>query len=130
MVFYYPNSVVNNPNMGNLKMKRTPLDALITQKTLEFMSSRSDFLLDLVVDHHEADLPVQIKNVCTKVAAPLADEIDEVCGMLGVSKRSFLEAAFIEAVIKAKAIMEAEGLDDYIEEMAQEQKKARVKEAS
>lgn len=84
-------------------MKRSSLDALVTENSLRIVSGR-------VGDHDLADDEFgEIRNVCAKVPSPLADDIDEVVGLLGISKRRFLEAAFLDAVQKAKAIMEAEG---------------------
>ena len=40
----------------------------------------------------------------------LSDEIDRVSGFLGVSKRLFLESAFVDAVEAAQEIMRREGL--------------------
>lgn len=94
---------------------RTPLDALITEKSLNFVHGQGNpDLADLVLNGPGSEsLPV--KNVCAKVAPELADEIDGICGLLGISKRRFLEAAFIEAVRKAKTIMAAEGVMDALD---------------
>lgn len=100
---------------------RSPFDALVTEKTLNFISTRRNAdLLDLVAeDRLETNIP--LKNVCAKVAPQLADQIDEVVGLLGISKRRFLEAAFVEAIQRAHEIMKAEGLWDVLdEEFAQE----------
>lgn len=89
---------------------RSPLDALITEKSLHVVSGGgSKDLLDHlgVLDKADAGL---IKNVCAKVSTQLADEIDNICNVLDISKRRFLEAAMLEAVQKAKAIMDAEGV--------------------
>ena len=89
---------------------RSPIDALVTDKSLALISTSGnrDFL-DLVLDGTiDANLP--LKNVCAKVSSELSDEIDKVCDLLNISKRRFLEAAFIEAVQKAHAIMESEGV--------------------
>ena len=61
---------------------------------------------DLVDRVESSDL----KNVCAKVSVNLSDEIDRVTGFLGVSKRIFLESAFIDAVETAQEIMRREGL--------------------
>ena len=97
-------------------MTRTVLDALVTEKTLSFISTRHNAdLLDLVAeDRLENNIP--LKNVCAKVTPQLSDQIDEIVGLLGVSKRRFLEAAFIEAVAKAHEIMRAEGLFEVLED--------------
>jgi hypothetical protein len=94
---------------------RTPLDKLVTHAALGQMVQHGDFMrLFSEDDLASPDLSVQIKNVCAKVSAQLSDEIDSICGLLGISKRIFLEAAFIEAIEKAKAIIDAEGLEDYL----------------
>jgi hypothetical protein len=95
---------------------RTPLNALITEKALNFISvRRNSDLVDLIArDQFEHSVP--LKNVCAKVLPELSDEIDEVCSLLGISKRRFLEAAMIEAVSKAKGIMEREGVWEAIED--------------
>jgi hypothetical protein len=51
---------------------------------------------------------VQTKNLCAKVTPELAEQVDEVCASLGLSKRRFLEAAFITAVARAHEIMQAD----------------------
>ncbi|KVE52961.1 hypothetical protein WI94_19305 [Burkholderia vietnamiensis] len=53
-----------------------------------------------------------LRNVCTKVTPELADRIDAAVSLLGVSKRRFLEAAFIEALLKVEDLMRAEGVGD------------------
>ncbi len=97
---------------------RSPIDALVTEKVLNFISTRRNAdLIDLVAeDRLEHNIP--LKNVCAKVTQQLSDEIDQVVGLLGVSKRRFLEAAYIEAVQRAHEIMKAEGVWEAIEEAA------------
>lgn len=92
---------------------RTPLEALVTERALHFLTSRHNpELVDALVD--QADLVGKpspfIKNVCAKVSVKLSDSIDEVCALLGVQKRRFLEAAFMDAVERAHSILEAEGV--------------------
>jgi hypothetical protein len=84
---------------------RGHLDSLVTEKTLSLIndSSSSELPEDLA-----DSLP--LKNVCAKVSIELSGEIDEVCNFLGVSKRRFLEAAFVDAVASAHEIMRREGL--------------------
>lgn len=98
---------------------RSPLNALVTENALNFISTRRNAdLLDLVAeDRLEHNIP--LKNVCAKVSPQLSDEIDQVVGLLGVSKRRFLEAAFIEAIAMAHEIMKAEGVWEAIEEVEQ-----------
>lgn len=92
---------------------RTPLDLLVTHAALAQMVE-TDFMQLLTDDALASpEFSGQVKNVCAKVSVRLSDEIDTVCGFLGISKRKFLEAAFIEAVDKAKQIIVAEGVHEY-----------------
>ena len=103
-------------------MSRTLLDALVTEKSPNFISVRAnadlvDMLADgrLQIEGEESPL----KNICAKCTPHLSDQVDEVVGLLGISKRRFLEAAIIDAVKKAHEIMEAEGVfnePEYMEE--------------
>lgn len=82
---------------------RTNLDSLVTEKALSIINdSTSSDLSDQLSD----DLP--LKNVCAKVSPQLSEDIDQVCGFLGISKRRFLEAAFIDAVATAREIIKRE----------------------
>ena len=104
---------------------RTPLEALVTARALHFITSRHNpELVDAVVEHSDlTGAPsVHIKNVCAKVSNRLSDSIDEVCGLLGVQKRRFLEAAFMDAVERAYAIIEAEGVYDLLTEQSKPSK--------
>ena len=103
---------------------RSPLDALVTEKALHFVATRFNAdLLDLIgEDRIEHNVP--LKNVCAKVSPELAASIDEVVNLLGVSKRRFLEAAFVEAVQRAEAIMESEGVYDALEDAGRDERAA------
>ena len=84
---------------------RSHLDSLVTEKVLGLLNDirgASD-----LVDRGESE---DWKNVCAKVSVNLSDEIDRVSGFLGVSKRLFLESAFVDAVEAAQEIMRREGL--------------------
>lgn len=87
-------------------MTRTLVDSLVTEKTLAMINgNNSADPFDLI----EQDVP-QIKNVCAKVSVQLSDRLDNTLGLLGISKRLFIEAALIDALNKASQIMEQEGL--------------------
>jgi len=94
---------------------RSQFEMLVMQKTFDQVlnSSNSDFLDHvLTTQPEEIEQALALKNVCAKVPAILAEDIDLVCNLLHVSKRQFLELAFIEAVTRAKNIMRAEGMDE------------------
>lgn len=84
---------------------RGHLDSLVTEKTLSLLNDSSSSELP-------EDLPdsLPLKNVCAKVSIELSSEIDGICNFLGISKRRFLEAAFVDAVASAHEIMRREGL--------------------
>lgn len=97
---------------------RGALNALATEKALAFKRRmRGADLANLVAaDERGRDM---LKNVCAKVTPALAEEIDQVCDLLDVNKREFLEAAFIDAVARAKSIFESEGCIEAIEDARQ-----------
>lgn len=98
---------------------RSPLDALVTEKALHFISVRRNAdLTEMLANDPDYANVMLLKNVCAKVSVQLSDQIDEVCNLLDISKRRFLEAAFLEAVSRAHAIIEAEGVWESIEEDA------------
>lgn len=90
---------------------RSPIDALVTEKALRIVNKYDTG--EFVTEHAEE---LGLKNVCARVHPQLAEEIDQLCGLLSVSKRCFLEAAFIEAVQKAWTILEAEGVQEALRE--------------
>ncbi len=92
---------------------RTPLDALLTERSLHFINTRrGQMLVDAFSDDALDAVEIPLKNVCAKVSQELSNSIDEIVSLLDISKRRFLEAAFIEAVQRSRAIMDAEGVWD------------------
>jgi len=101
-------------------MRESILDRLLIEKSLNIVN-QSDFHDS--VDHFIDIAPEPaIKNVCAKVHPSLSDRIDKVVSMLGISKRSFLEVAYIEACDRAEKIMVEEGVYDYFKEESKEVK--------
>jgi len=114
-------------------MKRTNLESLVTEKALHLVNgSGSDFILERMTEDPNHVLP--IKNVCAKVSTTLSDEMDSIVALLGISKRVFLEAAFVDAVAKANEIIEVEGvwgaLQERSEVFAVREDEARVKDSA
>lgn len=87
---------------------RSPLDLLVTARVLSMLANPAghDAVVDAIIMKTDG---AGTKNVCARVSEELAADIDDVVNALGISKRVFLEAAFIEAVNSAQAIMEREG---------------------
>lgn len=100
-------------------MKRTYLNAIVTEKSLSVVNgSDSARILDMISD--DPDYGGQIKNVCAKVSVQLSNEVDQICDLLDISKRRFMEAALLAAVAEAKEIMESEGVYDHFEQLAED----------
>lgn len=85
---------------------RGEVDLLVTERALRLIATRRNSDL---MDPQFAE-SVGTRNVCAKVSPLLAGEIDSIAGLLGISKRRFLEAAFLDAVGKALSILKAEGV--------------------
>lgn len=97
-------------------MRRSVLESLVLEKTLNLINTSTNAdLVDYLFEHDAATGQAMTKNVCAKVHPSLAEEIDQVTSLLGVSKRQFLEAAFIQALAKARQIIDEEGLYDALQ---------------
>ena len=97
---------------------RTPINALITEKSLSLVAERTmEAFLEPAIETETVGGPAFpcIKNVCAKVSSLISDEIDEICGVLSISKREFLEAAMVQAIQQANGIMDREGVWEYLE---------------
>jgi len=55
---------------------------------------------------HDGDVSdkLLLKNVCAKVSQQLAERLDQMCGVLDLSKRRFVEAAIINALDEADRV--------------------------
>lgn len=86
-------------------VKRTGFEELILSKALQFkLSTRNSDLVDML--ERSGDIPDgMLKNVCAKVTVELSDKLDEVCNLLSISKRRFIESALVEALQQAEKIM-------------------------
>jgi hypothetical protein len=89
--------------------KRTQFEEMILAKSysLKYSFSNTDVLDILDKSGQFSDLP-HLKNVCAKVSTELSDQLEEVCSLLTISKRRFIEAALIEALKTARLIMNDE----------------------
>ena len=90
---------------------RSTLNSLITQHVLEQVEvQRGGNALD-VFDAAGAVTGPDFRNVCARCHISLVERIDRCVRAMGISKRRFLEAAFIEAVQQFERIAEEEGLE-------------------
>lgn len=80
------------------------LQELLTQRILSFKLRNVRPMDDILDDPKLADMP-GTRNVCAKLSIPLSEEIDQVCSLLEISKRRFIEAAIIQALLEANRLM-------------------------
>ena len=84
------------------------LEELVTLKALEAKRLNhgggdvQDRMIDTVLMKSDG---AEFRNVCAHVSIPLADELDNLCAALDISKRRFVEGALIDAVKRANAIV-------------------------
>ena len=95
-------------------------DELIRYKALhmKYVSSGSNVMELLALDKMEHNVPM--KNVCAMISQALFDDLTSTCGLLDISKRTFIESAIIDALAKADRIVKEEGLEEYLVERSQE----------
>lgn len=56
-----------------------------------------------------------IRQMCAKVSSVLYDDLEEVCALLDLSKREFIEAAVKDALARAHAVIDRSGVIDQME---------------
>jgi hypothetical protein len=88
-------------------------DDLIRYKALhlKYVSSGAN-VMELLATKLEHSVPM--KNVCAMISQELFDDLTGTCALLDISKRTFIEAAIIEALAKANAIMNEEHLEEHL----------------
>ena len=67
----------------------------------------------------EEVLPFKVQNVCAKLAQPLVDRLDQALGVLGMTKRDFIELALIEALDKVDQVLKDTDAFEYVEARAE-----------
>lgn len=86
-------------------------------------SSDNDFILESIsreIGTANAEmLKASMKNVCALIHNDLFNELDNVCGLLEISKRKFIEGAIIEALAQANTIISEVGLLEYYNELSE-----------
>ena len=62
----------------------------------------SDDLLDKILE----DAPKEeFRNICAMISLPLFAEVTELCGLLQISKRRFIEMSLIESLRRASLVV-------------------------
>lgn len=68
----------------------------------------SDEMLEYLLDQN----PEASRQMCAKVSPALYERLEEVCMFLDISKRSFIERAVLDALIKAENLLKSHGIYD------------------
>jgi hypothetical protein len=102
--------------------KRTNINAMVTERALALLSSNNIDLDESLLD------PKQTKNVCAKLSVELSDRIDSLVGLLGVSKRLWLESAILDALEQSSRILEQEGVFDMLDAISKASAEFKAKQ--
>ena len=82
---------------------------------LQALRAKAGYDNRLLVDRVMEGMPEGtggIRQMCAKVSTELHDAVDEICQRLDLSKRSFIEAAVVDAVNRAEEVMRRTGIND------------------
>lgn len=90
-------------------------DELIRYKALNFKYTHDNQgFIDMAAEGRLGEHNIPMKNVCAMITQELFDDLTSVCGLLDISKRSFIEGALIEALQKAHKVMDDEGIEEIL----------------
>ena len=85
-------------------MQFTDLIQLQVLKRKETFPARA---MDQILNRSEDP---SIKQLCAKVHVSLIQDLDEVCALLDMSKRQFIEAALVDALARAHDAIDSSGI--------------------
>jgi hypothetical protein len=94
---------------------------VITKKALEFKlsgyltGSFGDSLIE-----NEPGLKAQFKNVCAPIPLQLNEELENMLGLLQLTKRDFFTMAITSAIDEAKSLMDDIDITEYMRETSKE----------
>lgn len=79
-------------------------------KALEFKNVHTGSSLDGLVDQLLAQNPDQAdaitKNVCARIPVGLAEQMEEIGGLIGLNKREIITMAIVDFLEKAQGVMD------------------------
>lgn len=79
-------------------------------KALEFKNVHSGASIDGLVDHLLAQNPEQAdaitKNVCARIPVGLAEQMEQLGGLIGLNKREIITMAIIDFLEKANGVLD------------------------
>lgn len=83
------------------------LNEILTYKSLAFKhAADNQQLVDYIAETQPEVLHQVTKNVCAHLPMPLVDRLENSLGILGMSKREFIQAAIIDALDRFDKIAE------------------------
>jgi hypothetical protein len=95
--------------------KRTQLAEFLEYKTLNLkFSLMNESLREMILEDSESKETV--KNVCAKMPIALVNRLEETVNFLECSKRQFIEYAIIDAIEKARLIVDKLDVAEYLTE--------------
>lgn len=94
-------------------------DELVRYKALHLKYVSDNIAFTDMLAENKVEHTVPMKNVCAMITQELFDDLTGTCGLLDISKRSFIEMALIEALGKAHAILEQEGVYDRLSQASE-----------
>ena len=81
-------------------------DQLIQYKALDRQYTINGTLPDSILEGLSVeDKKKHLRNVCALISTHLFDELEHTCGILGITKRQFIEAAIGECLTKAAPLV-------------------------
>ncbi len=88
------------------------LDEVLQLQVLKLKATQSGQvfsgrLVDQLIEQGEGK--VEVRNMCAKVSPQLYESLEQVCSLLDMTKRQFIEAAVADAVGKAEDLIEHHG---------------------
>jgi len=57
----------------------------------------------------------QVRQMCAKVSHLVYEDLEQICGLLDMSKREFIESAVMDALARAHEVINKSGVMDQLE---------------
>mgnify|MGYP003652308943 CR=1 FL=1 len=100
------NLIIQNDSKKGIKTMNKSHNDYLLMKALNYKYSNLKPFGDVLdyIEQTGQKAPIPIKNVCAKVPETLANELEEVCNILSMSKREFIEMAIIMMIEEVNTI--------------------------
>lgn len=104
---------------------------VVTHKALDFKLSGhfTGHFADSIIEETPS-LKSQFKNVCAPIPLALNEELENMLGILNLTKREFFTLAISSAIDEAKAVMDEIDIAEYHLEREDRQKAKETNEAA